>query len=76
MSMSLLAGSEISVNTTTASDQVQPTVAVLADGSQVAAWASSGQDGDGCGIYAQRVDSEGRPIGGEFRVNTTTMPRR
>ena len=33
---------------------------------------SSGQDGSGSGIYAQRYDAQGVPQGGEFRVNSTT----
>ncbi len=34
-----------------------PDVAVLADDTVVAVWQSEGQDGDGAGIFAQRLDS-------------------
>ena len=45
-----------------------------ADGDFVVAWASKGQDPDGSsGIYAQRFNSMGAPVGGEFHVNTNTV---
>lgn len=62
-------GAAIRLNTTTAGDQVQPTIAALPGGGWVAAWTSVGQDGDGGGIYAQRFDAQGNPLGAEFRVN-------
>ena len=65
-------GSETRINSYTASDQLMPSVAVLADDSYVIAWYSNGQDGDGLGVYAQRYDSSGAAIGSEFRVNTYT----
>ena len=36
-------------------------------------WISYNQDGSGDGIYAQRYDAGGAAVGGEFRVNTTTL---
>ncbi|MCW2248352.1 Ca2+-binding RTX toxin-like protein [Azospirillum fermentarium] len=72
MSTSLLASAEISVNTTTSNDQIQPSVAVLENGAQVVVWASNGQDGSGYGIYARRLDAAGQPVGEEFRVNAVT----
>jgi hypothetical protein len=65
-------GSEFRVNTTTAGDQNAPSVAVAADGSFMVVWTSSGQDGDGLGVYGRRYDANGNPLGGEFLVNTTT----
>jgi len=65
-------GSEFQVNTYTANDQWNPSVTMDADGNFVIAWDSNGQDGSGWGIYAQRYDSAGNPIGSEFRVNTYT----
>ena len=35
-------------------------------------WHSRDQDGDGEGVYGQLYDAAGDPVGGEFRVNTTT----
>ncbi|HTU12232.1 MAG TPA: Ig-like domain-containing protein [Allosphingosinicella sp.] len=60
------------VNSVTASDQLDPSIAVLADGGYVIAWASSNQDGGGYGIYAQRFDAAGGAVGAAFRVNVIT----
>lgn len=65
-------GAEFRANTTTASDQTSPSVGMAGDGSFVVAWQSNNQDGSGWGVYAQRFDASGNPLGGEFRVNTTT----
>src|SRR5260370_1394738 len=66
-------GGEFQVNTWTQDDQMAPSVAVAPDGSFVIAWQSHNQDGNGWGVYAQRYDSYGNAVGGEFRVNTTTQ---
>jgi len=64
---------EFQVNTWTISTQQQkPDIAALADGGFVVTWQSN-QDGSGSGIYAQRYDMNGAAVGGEFRVNTTTI---
>jgi hypothetical protein len=49
-------------------------VAVAADpaGNFVVVW-DSYQDGHGSGVFAQRYDSAGSPLGGEFQVNTFTL---
>jgi hypothetical protein len=69
---------EYRVNTTTAG--VQQTfaespqaVAMAANGNYVVTWGSYGQDGSGWGVYAQRYDANGVPLGNEFQVNTTTQ---
>jgi Ca2+-binding RTX toxin-like protein len=59
-------GGETHVNTTTASDQRDPSVAALADGGYVVTWSSLGH------VYAQRYDASGDVVGGETFVNTTT----
>jgi hypothetical protein len=46
--------------------------AMDANGNFVTVWASQGQDGSGWGVYAQRYNALGTPVGGPFRVNTTT----
>ena len=63
-------GGEFQVNTTTAGDQLDPNVAVDLDGNFTIAWTSA--DGSGTGIFAQRYNLLGAPIGGEFQVNVTT----
>jgi methionine-rich copper-binding protein CopC len=65
-------GSETRVNTTTASEQYQPTVAALSNGGYVVTWGSLSQDGSGWGVYAQRYDATGNAVGSETLVNTTT----
>ncbi len=65
-------GPEFRVNTTAAGDQMYPSVAMDARGDFVITWSSQGQDGSGWGIYAQRYDHNGNPVGSEFQVNTTT----
>jgi hypothetical protein len=66
-------GPEFRVNGTTAGGQEDPGIGMAADGRFVVAWASSGQDGGGYGIYAQRYAADGAPLGTEFRVNTHTL---
>ena len=66
------ADNEFQVNTYTTSDQRNVRVAMDATGDFVIVWQSSGQDGDGGGIYAQRYYSDGTTAGGEFQVNTYT----
>ena len=67
-----LRGAELRVNTTTAGCQGAPAVASAPDGSFVVVWQSQGQDGDGWGIFAQRFDRTGAPVGGEIAVNQAT----
>ncbi len=63
-------GGEFPVNTTTASEQTAPAVAMNA-GAFTIAWESLGQDGNLKGIFARRYDANGATLGGEFQVNTT-----
>ncbi len=71
-SSGVLALPEFRVNTTTAGDQTNPSIAMNAGDNSVVTWQSNGQDGSGWGVYAQRFSATGAPVGGEFRVNTTT----
>jgi len=70
-------GCEFRVNSYTFGHQWFPTVAMDADGDFVVAWQDGfplqdGQDGSGIGVYGQRYDANGIPLGGEFRINTYT----
>ncbi|MEZ0369930.1 MAG: hypothetical protein ACAI44_12660, partial [Candidatus Sericytochromatia bacterium] len=77
------AGSGFQVNTSTTSLQVQPSVAMNADGDFIISWVSfqaeapGGEAGrrDGGGIFAQRFDQLGNLVGTEFQVNTFTTGR-
>ena len=66
-------GGEFRVNTYTTSEQGTPDMAMDSNGNFVVAWESAGQDGPSAGVYAQRNDNAGIPLGSEFRVNTYTI---
>lgn len=53
--------------------QIDPRVAMDADGDFVITWSSFGQDGSGFGVFARRFAPNGTPKGDEFRVNQTTL---
>jgi hypothetical protein len=68
-------GPEFLVNTSTANDQLEPSVAALSGGGFVITWTDdsrTGGDTSGFAIRAQRYDANGAPQGTEFLVNTTT----
>jgi hypothetical protein len=65
-------GPEFRVNTWTTQSQQVPAVAVGPAGEFVVVWRSWIQDGDNSGVFAQRFDPFGTPVGGEFQVNTYT----
>ena len=65
-------GHEFRVNTYTPGHQREARVAMERGGAFVVVWTSDGQDGDRSGIFGQRFDASGAPLGAEFRVNTTT----
>ncbi|MEL7428539.1 MAG: calcium-binding protein, partial [Pseudomonadota bacterium] len=65
-------GAAFQVNSTIAGNQTQSQVAVLNNGDIVVTWQSANQDGDENGIYMQRFNSAGVPLGTETLVNTTT----
>ena len=62
-------GPEFRVNTFTTGSQLAPAVAVDVGGTIVVVWESP-QDGSGLGVFAQRYNGFGLPVGPEFRVNT------
>ncbi len=65
-------GGPIQVNTYTTNDQARPSVSADGAGNFVVAWNSTGQDGDGYGVFAQRLDASGMPLGSEIPVNDGT----
>ncbi len=65
-------GSEILVNTYTTNDQSTPCIAIDNYGNFIIGWQSTDQDGYARGMYAQRFDPIGNPIGDEFYVNAYT----
>ena len=65
-------GPEFHVNTFTTSLQAEQRVAAGPSGQFVVVWQSYPQDGSGNGVFGQRYDVSGNPIGTEFRVNSYT----
>ena len=65
-------GGEFLVNTFTATNQLDPSIAMDANGDFVITWRSDSHDGSGFGIFAQRYNASGVPQGAEFRANTFT----
>jgi hypothetical protein len=65
-------GDEFQVSTYAAGDQNYSSVAMSKAGAFVITWSSESEDGDGWGVFAQRYDETGAPVGSEFQVNTTT----
>jgi cysteine-rich repeat protein len=65
-------GAEFRVNTETALGQSSPDVAMAEDGGFVVVWDSDEQDGSGWGVFGQRYDPNGAPLGSEFGINTYT----
>ena len=68
--MSSNVGGLTRINSTTIGDQTNPDVAVLSDGGSVVVWESMNQDGSDKGIFGQRYDVTGSPVGSEFQINT------
>ena len=67
-------GAEFRVNTFTSGIQAVPAVASLADDGFVVAWLGfEGVDDAGPGVFAQRYDVAGTPVGTELRVGATPI---
>jgi VCBS repeat-containing protein len=66
-------GGEFRVNSFTTNDQSNPAVVSLADGGFVITWDSFNQDGSGYGVFGQRYNAAGSPVGSEFQVNDYTI---
>lgn len=60
------------INSTLYGDQYAPRVSVIGQ-DYLVTWTSLGQDGSREGVYAQFIHDNATRIGGEFRVNTTTI---
>jgi hypothetical protein len=67
-----LLGPEFRVNTHTTGEQNYPAIASDGRGNVVVTWDSELQDGSGFGVFGQRFDASGAPVGGEFQVNVYT----
>jgi len=66
-------GEEIQINTTSSGNQKEPSVAMDMDGNFIAVWQGPGLiEQDKEDIFARLFDSNGQPLGSEFRVNNNT----
>lgn len=66
-------GGEFRVNASTLNTQAHPAVAMDNFGEFVVTWFSNHPGSNGYDIYAQRYNSAGSPVGGEFRINSGTV---
>ena len=64
--------SDFQLNPRSFYSQPDPAIAALPNGGLIAIWQSEYQDGHDWGIFGQRYDADGNPVGEEFQVNTTT----
>jgi hypothetical protein len=64
-------GTAVRVNSFLYGDQYAPRISAIG-GDYMIVWTSLGQDGSREGVFGQFVHEDGSPVGGEFRVNTTT----
>ena len=64
-------GTAVRVNSFLYGDQYAPRISAIG-GDYMIIWTSLGQDGSREGVFGQFVHEDGSPVGGEFRVNTTT----
>jgi hypothetical protein len=67
------AGAEFLVNTHVNDYQGGPNVAADGNGNFVVVWNSFDQDGNGYGIFGQKLNGTGGIVGPEFQVNTFTQ---
>ena len=65
-------GSEFRVNSHTTGGQHYGVPVLNDDGTFIVVWGSDGNDGRSGGIFGQRYDAAGIPVGPEFKVNTHT----
>ncbi len=68
-------GAEFQVNTFTLNSQRASSAAADNDGNFVVVWQSGGQDGSLLGIFGQRYEATGDPVGSEFQINSYTPDR-
>jgi hypothetical protein len=67
-------GAAFRVNTYTTGFQYGSVVSMNDAGQFVVVWESqNGQDGDSHGVFGQRFDASGAPVGPEFQVNVATI---
>ena len=61
---------EIRANSMTGNHHDTSDIAMDADGNFVVIWSAMGQDESSLGVFGQRFNAAGNPLGNEFRVNS------
>lgn len=69
---SVALGQTYTVNTYDPGDQIGASLHKAPDGTFLVIWESAEQDGDGLGIFANKLNSDGAPVGSEIAINTVT----
>ncbi|MBL4705408.1 MAG: hypothetical protein JKY54_12875, partial [Flavobacteriales bacterium] len=67
----VVSGTETIVNSTTAYDQINPSVAMDTAGNYIMVWSSFLEDGDDYGIYGQGYTAGGAVDGIQFKISPT-----
>ena len=67
-----LGATDKQANTFTASDQMRPAIALDGNDQYVVVWESFAQDGNGLGLFGQRMSGAGVKFGTEFAANSYT----
>ena len=65
-------GDVFRVNTYIIDDQINPSIKSIGNNNYIVTWQSNNQDESGWGIYGQILNSIGKKIGSEFRINSYT----
>lgn len=65
-------GDEKQINSWSSGDQTRPRITAAGNGDLIVVWESLDEDGDGYGIFGQRYNSLGEPLGTAFQINTYT----
>lgn len=66
-------GEIFQVNTTSAGDQILPSVAINDNNEFIITWSTKGSEGNGYEVFARRYNASGNYIGNEFKVNTSVL---
>lgn len=66
-------GEIFQVNTTSAGEQILPSVAINDNNEFIITWSTKGSEGNGYEVFARRYNSNGNYIGNEFKVNNSVL---
>jgi VCBS repeat-containing protein len=73
MFSSSASGAESLITTSKTYAELNPVIAVDGSGNYVVVWSNDGQDVGEWGVYGQRFNASGTPVGSEFLINQTPV---